>query len=215
LSHSRRPAHPGQVRAKWVLVLIGALATSDAIGAALSPYLLVERPLALLALNADDRHVVLMAGRVDYWAILVIAIPRRTLTALAVYGFGAFYGRRAIAWASRRSSRAARLAAWIERLLSKVGAPLLIVMPGYTLGLLSGVTRMPLRKFVLFHALGQVALLSADYFLGSLIAVWTDRLLELVAVHVLELTAFAATIVLTYQVIAWCRRRRAAFEQPQ
>lgn len=192
--------------------MIAALAIADAIGAALSPYLLVERPLALLALNADDRHVILMAGRVEYWAVLAVAIPRRTLTALAAYGFGAFYGRRAIAWAARKSVRAAKIADWFERLLGRVGAPLLIVMPGYTLGVLSGVTGLRVRTFVAFHAIGQCMLLGADYFLGSLLSRWTDLLIAFVADHALECTAIVASIVLAQQMISYCRRR-AAFEQ--
>lgn len=194
-----------------MLALIAILASADAIGAALSPYLLVEQPLALLALNADDRHVVLLAGRVELPWIFAVAIPRRLLSAIAAYGFGACYGRAAVGWAERRYARVAKIARWIERLLARVGAPLLVLVPGYTLGVLSGASgSIRLPTFLCCIALGQLGLISVDYFFGSAIAAWTEELLTFFEAHLIESTAVLAMLVLVQQIVLAVRRRMRA-----
>jgi hypothetical protein len=192
-----------------VLALIGTLAAADAVGAAFSPYLLVEHPLALIALNADDRHVILLASRVELPWILLVAIPRRLLSAIAAYGFGACYGRTAVSWAERRYARVGRMMRWIERLLARVGAPLLVLMPGYTLGVLSGASAsIRVRTFLPCVALGQVFLISGGYFFGSAISAWTDAIVAFASRYVVETTAVFVTIVVVQQGVAALRRRR-------
>jgi hypothetical protein len=196
------------VMGRWVLALIAVLAASDAIGAALAPYLAAEAPLGLLALNADDRHVVLLASRVPLPWVLAVAIPRRLLSAIAAYGFGACHGRRALGWAERRFERVARIARFMERALERTGAPLLVLVPGYTLGVLSGASgRIPLATFLPCIALGQLGLISAGYFFGDAISEWTDAIVAFFSEHVVESTAACAALVLVAQLVRLLRKR--------
>jgi hypothetical protein len=198
---------PRVVRA--TLALATVLAVAGAVGTAFSPYLLVRHPLALLALSADARHVLLVTGQLDLFVVLAVALPRRVIALVATYGFGAIYGRAALRWADDRSPRVARVTRFVERILARVGGPLLLVWPGYTLSLLSGARRGGFGAFVLLIIAGQTLQIVLTYFFGEAISEWTAYVLAFLREHMVASTAVCVAAVAVQQAIGLVRRHRS------
>ncbi|MBZ0117003.1 MAG: hypothetical protein K8H88_08420 [Sandaracinaceae bacterium] len=207
---STEPRAPLPARVVRVtLALASILAICEALGTAFSPYLVLHEPLALLALSPDARHVLLVTGKLDALTVLAVTVPRRMLALAVTYGVGAIYGRAALRWAEDRSARIAKAARFVERLLAKVGGPLLLVWPGYTLSLLSGTSRARFVPFMLFTLGGQLAQIALTYVFGEAIASTTDTILAFLSDHLLESTLACVALVTVQQAFSWVRRRRA------
>jgi hypothetical protein len=102
-----------------VFGVLAVLTLASLLGTALSPYLLVERPLVLVALAPEARHVALAAAAVDALPLIAVGTSRRVLMALASYGLGILYGASAITWVEQRYPRLARLVRFLERLFAR------------------------------------------------------------------------------------------------
>lgn len=176
------------------------------VGVAFSPYLAVEHPLLLVAASADVRHVLLAAGRVDPWLLLPIAIVRRILGMISTYAFGVLWGYTVLRWTARRSRWAAALIGLVERFFQKVGLPLLLFIPSYTLCMLAGAARLSWRGYLRVVVIGQIAFTGLLVAAGDALASWTLLVVEFLARHLYESTAIAISLVLVQQVIS--RRRR-------
>src|SRR4051794_28559566 len=86
---------PARVRSA-TLALLALLTLLSLLGVALAPYLLVNHPLALIALSPAGRHVVLAAPNVNSAALITIGTLRRLLMSVGMFGLGLLYGRAAI-----------------------------------------------------------------------------------------------------------------------
>ncbi len=205
------PAPPVEVGVRRA-ILAGALVISiaGALGTAFLPYLLVEHPVLLLVGSSDFRNIALVAPQVNLPTVLVVAIPRRILAMLVTHGLGALYGRSLLGWSARRLPRLSRLLAWIERLFARFGRALLVLWPTYTICVLAGATRTPLRRFVPWMALGQLVHVFFSFYVGGAFSSLTDRLVAALSRHLWESTAVCVAAVATQQVVALIRRRRLA-----
>lgn len=201
------PAVPAHVR-RVVLALVAVLAVVGPVSTALSPTLIVEAPLLLVALSAVNRHIVLAAAHVDPVPLLLVGSARRMLSLLATYGLGYLYGAAALSWAEARHPRVARLVRWCEDWLQRVGPALLVVMSSYTLMGLAGATRMRLRTFLLASGLGNLIYVAAVVWLGDAVSAWSRPLLAWLARHLVEATVICIALVLAQQL--WRRRRGAS-----
>ena len=182
-------------------------------GVALSPYLLVHQPHLLVLLNPDGRHLVLAAPELSVWEMLALGAPRRMLSLLATYALARVYGQRALAFAGEKLKTVSRIAAFLERALVKVGAPLLVVFPTHSLAALAGATARPVRWFLLPLAIGQVPFVLAHYYFGEAIGAWTAKLTAYLAQHVWEATGVMCLIVAVQQLVVRLRRRRIEREE--
>ncbi len=182
---------------------VAVITVMGTVGTALSPYLLVRQPLLLIALSPDVRNIVLVAAQADFLPVLAVAEPRRAMGLFAMYAMGFFYGPLAIAWFEQRSARAGRVLRWLERLFARLGAPLLVVFPAYTVGALAGVARTRLRVFVPAMLVGQVVYIGVSYFLGDAAREWTTPLVRFLGEHLVESTAVCVAAVVIHQV--WSR----------
>lgn len=195
---------PPRVRG-LVLGSLAVLTVAGALGTAFSPYLLVEQPLLLVALSADNRHVLLAAAQVPPLPLWVVGTVRRMLSLLLTYGLGALYGPAAIRWTAGRFPRVGRLVAWLERLLARWGPALLVPFSSYTLVGLAGVTRMPLRRFLWGAGLGNALYMAAAVWLGEAVARWSALFIAWLAQHLVESTVVCVLAVVVQQLL---RRRR-------
>ena len=93
-----RPAPPP----KWVLwTLVGTVAGLYILGfatAGLTPKLLKDHPLALMALSPRYRNFLLVWNRVDFAPFLVVGVLRLLVSDPVYYLLGRFYGDGAIRW---------------------------------------------------------------------------------------------------------------------
>lgn len=198
------PLPPALRRA--AIVYISVVSGIGMVGVALSPYLAVKHPLLLVAASADVRHVLLAAGRVDPWLLLPVAILRRILGMISTYAFGVLWGYSVLRWTARRSRRAGVMIGLLERFFHKVGLPILLFVPSYTLCMLAGAARLSWRSYLRVVIVGQIAFTGLIVAAGDSLASWTRLVVEFLATHLVESTAIAISLVLIQQVIS--RRRQ-------
>lgn len=192
---------------RLTLGAVALLTLLGTIGTALSPWLLTHAPVALVALSPDVRHLVLVAAKVDFVPVALAAEVRRAAGLIAMYGIGWFYGPRAIAWFEAQAPSVGGLLRRLERWFARIGWPLLIVFPVYTLGAFAGAARTKWRAFLPAMLLGQFLYIAAAYYFGDAIQDWTKPLLEWLAKYVIEATATCVAGVAGYQVYRrWNRR---------
>jgi len=192
-----------------VVVTVVATSAAGALGTAFLPYLVVHHPALLLATSADARNLLLTVPTLDPWWVFVIGVPRRALSMLSTYGLGLVYGRAIVAWSAKRMPRVARLLHRLEALFSKLERPLLVVWPVYVTSALSGVSKMPLRRFVPYMLVGQVAYVILALYLGDAASAWTQEVTAFFERNLWQSTAVFVGLVLAQQAYAYAKRRRA------
>ncbi len=193
-----------------MVALAGVLAVAATAAIAFAPWLLVEQPLLLAMLAPDGADLVLVSGTVDFLPLLAVALPMRTIGVLTSYAMGGIYGRAALG--RLRSARARRFIGAVERVLGRVGAPLLVLLPAYTLALVAGAARVEPRRAVPAIAVGQVVAVTAAYYLGAWVAPWTERLIAFLTEHLLVSTAICAGAVVLLRLWKLWRGRPPAGE---
>jgi membrane protein DedA with SNARE-associated domain len=200
-----------------VLGLFLVLAASGFVGTALSPYLLVNSPLTLVAITGAAHHVALAAATEDAAPVIVVATLRRALTGLGAYGLGYLYGPAAFTWLAARYPRLSRIANLLERLFARWGVLLLVAAPARTLAVLAGAARSSVRSFLLAYSAGHALWSTLTYYVGDALSSWTARLTAFLSAHLWESTAVCVLLVLLQQAISRARRARAKpdeLEQP-
>ncbi len=187
-----------------ISVVIGTL------GTAFLPYLLVHHPILLLLSSADGRNVVLLTPTLDASILVPIAVVRRVLAMLSTYGLGLLYGRALLEAAGRKTPRLHQLLVRFERVFVAYRAPTLVLWPSYTCCTVAGVTRTPLRTFLPWMALGQVAFVLFWYVLGNAASRWTDLLVAWLRGHIVETTVVCLLVIGAQQLASHVRQRRGA-----
>lgn len=194
---------------RWAIIGISVLSTMSILGTAFAPYLAVNQPVLMVALSSDISRLLLVAGRVDPVLLVAIGTVRRIFGMISTYAFGALWGFAVVRWAGRRSPRIAALIATIEQIFSRVGLPLLLVVPSYTLCVLAGAARLSFRGFVLVVIFGQLAVTWATVAFGEAISAWTRVIIDFFAAHLWESTLVCMVLVAVQQLLT---RRRPAEE---
>lgn len=201
-----QPSLPARV-SRAALGLLAALTVGGLVGTALSPVLLVESPLLLVALAPDGRHIALAAGRVEALPLIAVGAVRRSLFGLAAYGLGATYGGHALSWLEQRAPRWGKLLRVVERILARAGPLILVPLPFATVCVLAGAARTRFPLFLLAMALGHVLWVTAIYLLGARFSTASQVLTDFLSEHLLESTLICVALVLGQQL--WSRRRAA------
>lgn len=200
---------PEDEHARWVLPLLVALLVAfwvvGTVATALTPALLRDHPLALVALEPRNRNLLLTAGKVDAAPFVVLAVLRRISSDPVYFALGFLYGPSTLRWLERRSGRlGGQFIRWVERIFPGVARPLVFLFPGLLVCLLAGVTRMRLRTFLAWNLAGTIAIvcalrLFAERLGGPLGAIndWNDR-------YATTLTYLTIGLVAVY--LVWQRR---------
>lgn len=192
-----------------VFALIALVALSNAIGTALSPYLVVEHPLLLVAISPEGRHVVLATPSVAPVLLVAVGTLRRLLGIVAGFGLGFLYGEAAVRWAEQRAPRFSRFILFLERMFERFGLYLLFVVPLPSIGVLAGAARTRLPWVVLAGAAGQVVWMTLTVQFGEAVSGWTRPVLAFLSRHVVEATIVAVVLVGLQQLVAYQKRKAA------
>lgn len=190
------------------LSLLTVLIVAGLVGSALAPVLLVHAPLLLVALAPDARHVALAVGSVPLIELVTLAVLRRALFSVAAFGLGAAYGDLAVSWVEQRSPRLGRVFRFLERLFARWGAPILLLLPFASVCVLAGAARTRFVAFLCATILGHTLWVGATYYLGALLAAFTDRLLGFLSSHLLESTLICIALVIAQQLFSRYRATR-------
>jgi membrane protein DedA with SNARE-associated domain len=198
-SPRRRPRLP------FLLVPIAGLVVASNVGSALAPSLVNDHPLTLLALDARNRHLVLVANSVDAVPYFVVGAVRLMLADPLFYLLGFFYGEPALRWLDRRGGSIGRFLRAVERFFAKASYPLVFLAPNNYICLFAGASRMPPPVFLALNLAGTLVRLTLFRLLGEALERPIDAVLDFIGRNQLPLTAVTVTVVVVQ--VLWDRRR--------
>jgi membrane protein DedA with SNARE-associated domain len=134
-----------------ILIAVGTVAN------ALTPWLLKNHPLWLVALEARNRNLLAAASRVDVVPFVVFAVVRRMISDPLFFLLGRFYGEDALRWAQRRLGGNEIIVQVTQDWFRKASGFMVFLFPGALVCVLAGVSRMSVRTFVILNFLGTVS----------------------------------------------------------
>src|SRR3954454_11838717 len=149
--------------------VIAALVVASNVGTILAANLAKDHPLALLALSARNRHLLLAVaagiGAVPYAAVSAV---RLLIPAVAFFLLGTWYGDRGLRWLERQAGGTPKSIRWVERWFDRASLPIVFLMVGSNLVcLLAGARRLPVRTYAIVLAAGILVRLAFFWFLGK------------------------------------------------
>ena len=152
-----------------LLGIIGALIVASNVGTILSASLVRDHPVALLALSARNRHLLLtVAAGIGAVPYVLVSFARIVAPAVPFYLLGRWYGDRGLRWLERQAGGTPATVRWVERAFDRAAVPLLFLMPGSNLVcLLAGARQMTVRTFGLTLTAGILVRLAFFWFVGK------------------------------------------------
>lgn len=177
-----RPAHP-----RWLLPVIGAaiiaLVIANNVGNAVWAAWVVERPLALLALNSTNKYLLATSVVTDLWPYLLIACLRLLAPDPLFYAIGYLYGDRALHWAGNVFPGIKPVIAQAEAdegSFKVLMSALLVIMPNNPVCLIAGAVRVPIARFIVLNVIGTVGRVLLMRWIGFLFEDQIQDLLDVV-----------------------------------
>lgn len=184
---------------------IGATIVLGWIGDALWASLVDRHPLALILLNSKPRYLVLTVNALDPWTYYLVATFRLLGTKPLVWLVGAWYGDRAVQWAGRRWTRAARLMGWAQRHFGRFGWVAITITSNNLMCLLAGSTGFSLGWFMVLAVAGTLVRLWIFSLVGNVFGTAIDEFIGFVGDH--RATVVAASVTLVLAALWWQHRR--------
>lgn len=201
------PGRPTHTRRRLVLLVtpIVVLIAIGTVANASTSWLAAHHPLALIALEARNRNLLLVANRVDLVPFVVVGVVRRMLSDPLFFLLGHFHGADALRWAERRLGGGDRLVKLTEAAFRRAAGVMVFLFPGALVCVLAGVSRMGVRTFLALNFAGTltavlVLRLSAAALRAPLEAIlaWNERNVAWVT---------AVLVVSAAAWVAWQHRR--------
>ena len=153
------PAHLPHPKPWQRNLVFGTIATTIVmgwIGDALWASLVDTHPLALIALNAKPRYLLLTVNEIQTGVFYAFATVRLVCTKPLVWLVGAWYGPRTMVWAEGRSARGGKVIRWMERHFARFGWAIVLVTSNNVVSLLAGSAGMHLGLYVLLATIGTL-----------------------------------------------------------
>lgn len=173
---------PPAILRHGVVVIVVAAFVTGLIGTALSPTLIVDHPLWMIALNANNRWLILVTNHVDAWGFYVVALARRVIPTLAFFALGYWYGGRAVRWLEGRDPAGGEVFHIVEGWFERIGWWIVAIAPMTFVTLLAGAAKFRPRvliPLVTVSILARLILLRwlGTQFTGTLESIvdWIDR----------------------------------------
>jgi membrane protein DedA with SNARE-associated domain len=166
---SAPPVPIRRARLAILLGVIGALIVASNVGTILSATLVRDHPVALLALSARNRHLLLtVAAGIGALPYVLVGFARLVAPAVAFYLLGRWYGDRGLRWLERQAGGTPASIRWVEKGFDRAAIPILFLMPGSNLVcLLAGARLMTARTFAWVLVTGILARLAFFWFMGK------------------------------------------------
>jgi membrane protein DedA with SNARE-associated domain len=192
-------------RLTLLLVPIAALVVATNVGNALFPTLSTSQPLLLLALDARNRNLILVANQLEALSYYVVGTLRLLVADPLFYLLGFWYGESALQWVERRSDSGGRYLRMMESFFAKAAYPLVFLAPNNYFCLFAGASRMPPAAFLALNITGTVGRLVLIRAVGDAFESPIDAVLGFLQDYRLPLTAI--TIALVVGQLALDRRK--------
>ena len=147
-----------------------ALALLVYVGNILTSTLITTAPLVLLALNATDPLLLLVAHEAPVAGFMIVGTVRLFAPDLLLYQIGLEFGPDTRSFLDAElgpGNRMTRAMDWTERWFPRIGWLLLFMLPGYPMCLLSGIARMNRLWFVVVNLAGTITRLAVIWWVSS------------------------------------------------
>jgi membrane protein DedA with SNARE-associated domain len=148
-------------------VPIAALIVMNNLGTALTTEWAERHPLALIALNSQNRTLILTTNQLDAWSYYLVGSIRLLVADPFFFLIGHWYGDTALRWLEGRTKSFGQLLRQWEGFFSKAAYPLIFVAPNNPLCLLAGASGMSVTGFLLTNVAGTVTRLYLIRRLGN------------------------------------------------
>lgn len=168
------------------------------IGDALTTTWADQHPLALLALNARNRVVLLVTNRLDPVPYYVVGTLRLLASDPLFFLLGVLYGDAAVRWVERKSKTFGEQIRIYEKLFQKASYPLVFIAPNNFICIFAGAAGMSIPGFVIANVTGTVTRLYLLRVVGDVFSSPIDSVLDFFADYRLPLLLVSiALVVLT------------------
>ena len=197
-------------RLALLVVPIVGIAIASSVGDALSPTLVVDAPLLLVALVPRNRFLVLAAPQLDFWPFFLVGMVRLALTDPLFYLFGRRYGEAAIAWTEKRAGAPGSVRR-IEHWFRRAAYPIVAIAPNNIVCVLAGATGMSVAGFLVANLGGTAARMVLIWWVGDVFSEPLLDVIDFVGRYRWIFTAVTVVIVV-WSVVRARRGRRSEIE---
>jgi membrane protein DedA with SNARE-associated domain len=168
-----------------------------------------DHPLALIALNARNRILVLTTNQLDTVPYYFVGTLRLLLSDPLFYLLGMLYGDNALAWMERKAPTYGDLLRRVEKFFGKAAYPLVFIAPNNYICLFAGAAGMPVAAFLLLNITGTVARLYLIRVVGATFDEPIQNVLDFFARYRLQLLILSIVLV---GLSVWSERRKGKGE---
>lgn len=195
-----RPPPSKRTLALLITPIIG-LVIASYVGDALTTSWAESHPLALTALNARNRVLVLTTNQLDAVSYYVVGGLRLLVSDPLFFILGMLYGDNAIKWVERKSPTFGEQIRLYESAFAKASYPLVFVMPNNYICLFAGAAGMPLAAFIALNVTGTIARLYIIRVVGDVFSKPIDGVLDFFAEYRIPLLVASVALVVGILVV--------------
>jgi membrane protein DedA with SNARE-associated domain len=174
--------------------IVGLIIASN-VGDALATTLATTNPLALIALNARNRNLVLVTNELDAVSYYVVATARLLVSDPLFFLLGYWYGDAAVTWMERRTRTWGSTMRQVERWFGKAAYPLVFIAPNNVICLMAGAAGMSVAGFLLTNLAGTVLRLYLIRRVGETFEAPIDDVLGFLAEYRIPLLILSVAMV--------------------
>lgn len=192
---------PGRRRLAMLTVPIVGLIVATNVGSALAPDLVNSHPLLLIALNSQNRNLLLVTNQLDAWSYYLVGTLRLLVADPLFFLLGFWYGDTALAWMEKRTKTfGSTLRQW-ESGFKKAMYPVVFLAPNQWVCMFAGAAGMSLPGFFATNILGTLVRLYLLRRLGESFSAPLDDVLGWIGDHRTPLLVVSIALTVVYGIL--------------
>jgi membrane protein DedA with SNARE-associated domain len=192
---------PGRHTLKLLVAPIILLVIASNVGDALATTLATTNPLALVALNARSRNLVLVTNELDAFSYYTVATLRLLISDPLFFLLGYWYGDAAVHWMEKRTRTFGDTLRQIERWFGKAAYPLVFLMPNNYICLFAGAAGMSVVGFFVANITGTLVRLYLIRRVGEAFEAPIDGVLDFLGEYRIPLLVLSIVLVGVFSLI--------------
>jgi membrane protein DedA with SNARE-associated domain len=200
---------PSRRTLSFIVTPIAILVIASWIGDALAPTLVDQHPLVLMALNARNRNLVLVANQIDLVPYYAVGMVRLLLSDPLFYLLGFLYGDGGIKWMEKQAPTYGKLMRGAEKWFGVAAYPLVFFAPNNFICLFAGAAGMGIATFLILNVTGTITRLYMIRVVGDIFAEPIDDVIRFIQDYRLPLLVLSVSIVV---LTVWNERRHGGTE---
>jgi membrane protein DedA with SNARE-associated domain len=196
------PRHrPGRGTLALLTVPIIGFIICTNVGTALAPELVDKHPLWLIALNSQNRNLILTTNQLDAWSYYLVGTARLIVSDPLFFLLGLWYGDVALEWMERRTKSFGKTLRQWERGFRKASYALVFLAPNQWICLFAGASGMPVGAFFGVNLAGTAGRLFLIRWLGEAFERPIDDVLGWVGDHRMILLVLSIAVTVVYAAV--------------